>query len=283
MYKEPSNKAKLAKLKQDILGDGVKESKLEKYVQGRIKEYSKFHAGNIIDLTDIILPYDEENYVNQLPFNSNYQNDAKAFFQLYEEATKDSFRNKYYIIGIETFDYDPPVEERNVFFYAPWQVPSYFDVGGSFYFPFGAYGKLPGFKFGINEELLEELKIPPYHLKYRDYYEHAGATPFIGGYEVSENAIQERFDWPFFASNINEFAMWVPFICVIACSNIQELKISYFNNLDKTPMNGETVLIAEKMVYNLKEGNAYYWHLKDGELVLTDIVKVEVRNLPNLE
>lgn len=31
LYKEPSNKAKLAKLKQDILGDGVKESKLDKY------------------------------------------------------------------------------------------------------------------------------------------------------------------------------------------------------------------------------------------------------------
>lgn len=30
-YKEPSNKAKLARLKQDILGDGVKESKLNKY------------------------------------------------------------------------------------------------------------------------------------------------------------------------------------------------------------------------------------------------------------
>lgn len=30
-YKEPSNKAKLAKLKEDILGDGVKESKLDKY------------------------------------------------------------------------------------------------------------------------------------------------------------------------------------------------------------------------------------------------------------
>ena len=32
-YKEPSAKAKLARLKQDILGDGVKESKLEKYVE----------------------------------------------------------------------------------------------------------------------------------------------------------------------------------------------------------------------------------------------------------
>lgn len=31
LYKEPSNKARLAKLKQDILGDGVKESKLDKY------------------------------------------------------------------------------------------------------------------------------------------------------------------------------------------------------------------------------------------------------------
>lgn len=31
LYKEPSSKAKLAKLKQDILGDGVKESKLNKY------------------------------------------------------------------------------------------------------------------------------------------------------------------------------------------------------------------------------------------------------------
>lgn len=31
LYKEPSSKAKLAKLKQDILGDGVKESKLDKY------------------------------------------------------------------------------------------------------------------------------------------------------------------------------------------------------------------------------------------------------------
>lgn len=31
LYKEPSNKAKLAKLKEDILGDGVKESKLDKY------------------------------------------------------------------------------------------------------------------------------------------------------------------------------------------------------------------------------------------------------------
>ena len=32
-YKEPSNRAKLAKLKQDILGDGVKESKLQKYIE----------------------------------------------------------------------------------------------------------------------------------------------------------------------------------------------------------------------------------------------------------
>lgn len=31
LYKEPSSKAKLAKLKQDILGDGVKESKLNRY------------------------------------------------------------------------------------------------------------------------------------------------------------------------------------------------------------------------------------------------------------
>lgn len=40
-YKEPSNKAKLAKLKEDILGDGLKKSKLESFTKLKLKEFSE--------------------------------------------------------------------------------------------------------------------------------------------------------------------------------------------------------------------------------------------------
>lgn len=60
-YKEPSNKAKLAKLKEDILGDGLKKSKLESFTKLKLKEFSEKSKANlgIIAETD---PLDISNF-----------------------------------------------------------------------------------------------------------------------------------------------------------------------------------------------------------------------------
>lgn len=48
-YKEPSNKAKLAKLRQDIIGDGIKASKLDKYVELALDQITNNNAEETID------------------------------------------------------------------------------------------------------------------------------------------------------------------------------------------------------------------------------------------
>lgn len=47
-YKEPSNKAKLAKLKEDILGDGIKESKLKKFQELLCADNKSSESNNFI-------------------------------------------------------------------------------------------------------------------------------------------------------------------------------------------------------------------------------------------
>lgn len=67
-YKEPSNKAKLAKLRQDIIGDGIKESKLDKYVfLDKVKDINKkdfpsaFVTETYTEGDDIVVEYAVQN------------------------------------------------------------------------------------------------------------------------------------------------------------------------------------------------------------------------------
>lgn len=60
-YKEPSNKAKLAKLKEDILGDGLKKSKLESFTKLKLKEFSEKSRANLGIIAEVD-PLDISNF-----------------------------------------------------------------------------------------------------------------------------------------------------------------------------------------------------------------------------
>lgn len=49
VYKEPSDKAKLARLRQDIIGDGIKASKLDKYIELALNQVSNNDAKETTD------------------------------------------------------------------------------------------------------------------------------------------------------------------------------------------------------------------------------------------
>lgn len=69
-YKEPSNKAKLAKLRQDIIGDGIKASKLDKYVELAL---SQIPSNNTEETTDPNSPPDAGSTINPNPEVGNVE------------------------------------------------------------------------------------------------------------------------------------------------------------------------------------------------------------------
>lgn len=69
-YKEASNKAKLAKLRQDIIGDGIKASKLDKYVELALNQVPKNNAEETTDPSSSI---DAGSTVDPNPGTGNVQ------------------------------------------------------------------------------------------------------------------------------------------------------------------------------------------------------------------
>lgn len=69
-YKEPSNKAKLAKLRQDIIGDGIKASKLDKYVELALNQIP---SNNTEETTDPSNSTDAGSTVDPNPGTGNVQ------------------------------------------------------------------------------------------------------------------------------------------------------------------------------------------------------------------
>lgn len=83
-YKEPSSKAKLAKLKEDILGDGLKKSKLESFTKLKLKEFLEKGGANSGIIAEVD-PLDISNFEKAKAWKKKNVNVLHGLSELAEE------------------------------------------------------------------------------------------------------------------------------------------------------------------------------------------------------
>lgn len=216
----------------------------------------------IYDCSDVTVTEDTKTKMfNSVAYNSDPS--LKRVVDYYEQLVEDAWKDKTLVLEEDTF-----INGKG---YATMQLQELLWTDDNFVYPFcisnGAI-KL-NFQFEEGDE--------------RGGYDHIGMTTFcIGGHTIDNVTItQAKQDNTYekLACNLNDFDMWVPFICLAVGEDINELDLFYYNNPHQTEQTAyqDCQLVTTTKVTNLKGGYLYFYKLdKNNNIVLDRKIKLTI-------